>query len=213
MTALFIGLNGEMEAGKNFAADMIAEIIDEATGGALQVRQYAFATLLKVSAMKSLGFTGTDDELVALANKLKEQGHVEVKIGRGKSAVVKKISGREYLQYKGTEGGRDVFGQDFWVDLAMSEVEPTGIALFTDTRFPNECHAVRSTPGGRIWKLIGPPKEETKGKKGHDSEQTLPAELIDFTIDNTRRDDDGASLREQLTRLIVEHPAIDIQEV
>ena len=201
MSAVHIALHGKMESGKNYTADAISELVNELTGGKVPVAQYAFATKLKVSGMKSLGFDGPDEDLVQMANEIKERGTVQVKLA---NKVVKKITGREFWQFTGTEGGREIHGKDVWVNLAMAQVVPTGVAVFTDCRFPNEATSTRATDGGVVWHVVGP--EDDTGD--HPSEQVLPPELIDFTIDNTVRDDNGERLKEQLRKLIIDHPLI-----
>jgi hypothetical protein len=48
---------------------------------------------------------------------------------------------RELLQRFGTEVGRTMFGEDFWINLAYKQWRADGFhkdAVFTDVRFPNE---------------------------------------------------------------------------
>lgn len=207
---MILGLHGRMTAGKDTVLERLRLISDS-------FARFAFADKLKISAMASLGFRGsaeknnlaTDEELIGFANLLKEYGTltvmIEVPATEDTPAVVieKVITGREYLQYCGTEGGRDVFGADFWVDQAMKpalEAEQAGaIPASTDTRFPNEAEAVLAADG-EVWEIVGPVSDTGT----HESETPLPPELITLTIDNTVRDDDFKHLDAQLERLVKE---------
>lgn len=52
----------------------------------------------------------------------------------------------------GTEAGRDIHGQDVWVDLAMSKLDRDKRYVITDVRFPNELKAVHEA-GGQVWRI------------------------------------------------------------
>lgn len=67
---------------------------------------------------------------------------------------------RRLLQVLGTEVGREMFGKDFWVDLAFNNkvipVMNDGThVVITDVRFPNEIRRVREC-GGSIWRVVRP---------------------------------------------------------
>lgn len=206
---MLIGLHGKMTAGKDTVLDRLRLISD-------RFERFAFADKLKVSAMASLGFRNpvpvdpydgsanpplTDEELIALSNSLKENGDITVAFSHAGHRILTRITGREYLQYCGTEGGRDVFGQNFWVDQAMrpalAREDENTVPTSTDTRFPNEAEAILAARG-EVWEIVGPETETGH----HASETRLPDEMITLKIDNTIRDDDFASLDEQLRTLV-----------
>jgi Deoxynucleotide monophosphate kinase len=62
---------------------------------------------------------------------------------------------RNYLQKLGTEVGRNMFGQNVWVDIGFAEVDRLnreGISVaITGMRFPNELFALRERGGMAIW--------------------------------------------------------------
>ncbi len=193
---MLVGLHGRLGPGK----DAVYERLCYHGFGPVRI---AFADKLKVSAMACLGYSKDyfgeallDEELVALANDLKDGGVIHIYLGEGGHHT---ITGREYLQYAGTEGHRDVFGSDFWVEQALLDVtnETEGLYTVTDTRFPNEAEAILAR-GGEVWRIIGA-NEETGD---HPSEIPLPDEMIARTIDNTIRDDDFASLDQQLRSIM-----------
>lgn len=76
---------------------------------------------------------------------------------------------RKLLQRMGTEVGRELFGEDFWVESALSKIPDGTKAVFTDCRFPNEADAIRNL-GGNIWRI----KRDAVGPiNGHVSETSL----------------------------------------
>lgn len=54
---------------------------------------------------------------------------------------------RRLLQVFGTEIGRQMFGENVWVDLAMKNASQFERVVFTDCRFENEAQAVREAGG------------------------------------------------------------------
>ncbi len=61
---------------------------------------------------------------------------------------------RYLMQAVGTELGRNLIGEDFWIRLWLHRVAGAGRVVVDDLRFPNEAAAVRSL-GGVIIKLEG----------------------------------------------------------
>lgn len=70
---------------------------------------------------------------------------------------------RELLQRMGTEVGRELYGTNFWVDMAMSQMlrrhdGPDGVVgdyVITDCRFPNEEQAIHRA-GGLLFRIERP---------------------------------------------------------
>jgi hypothetical protein len=86
---------------------------------------------------------------------------------------------RRLMQVMGTEVGRNLFGENFWVDQAFKQLEHDDI-VFTDVRFPNEADAIRNK-GGQVWRvnrLNGEPIND------HDSETAMDDYAFDHTIKN-----------------------------
>lgn len=86
---------------------------------------------------------------------------------------------RRLLQRLGTEAGRNILGENIWVDTAFSRVDSDKVVV-TDVRFPNEAQAVRQR-GGVLVRIhrpgIGP-------KNTHPSETSLEDYAFDYHIDN-----------------------------
>lgn len=185
---MLIGLHGKARAGKDQSYQYIAEW---AQTEAHAVRRDAFADRLKVSAARALGFRGSYDEAIGFANDIKENRHVGfmtlVYDGAYTSELDPEapnalITGREYLQYYGTEAHREVFSNDFWISAVLDHYDPNELLVVTDARFPNEAEAIQAA-GGEIWRIVRPGYELIT-EDGHISEVPLSDSLIDRTIVN-----------------------------
>lgn len=66
---------------------------------------------------------------------------------------------RDLLQRLGTDAGRNILGEDVWVDAAMNDIESTDNIVFSDCRFINEAQAIVDK-GGEVWRVsrsgVGP---------------------------------------------------------
>ena len=87
---------------------------------------------------------------------------------------------RRLLQVFGTEVGRKMFGEDFWVDQAFRGIKDLRQVVFTDTRFPNEAQRIKDN-GGTVWRVTRPGVEATNG---HASETSLDDWNFDYVINN-----------------------------
>ena len=201
-----IGLNGFKEAGKDTAYKLLQELgeapMTELTldGEPRAVVREGFADRLKLSAARALGVPEAtlDDQGIEEAREfcdlLKQDGYrVVVEHVRRPAAHVAEVTGREFLQYYGTEAHRDVFDQDFWIravidghkddNFGRPELQmfsDRDVLVITDVRFPNEAQAVQDA-GGYVWRI-----DRTLTSLGdpHASEKPLPMELVDLVIDN-----------------------------
>lgn len=62
---------------------------------------------------------------------------------------------RQLLQRLGAEVGRDLLGENVWVDLTFATVPDGAKVIVTDCRFPNEAETVKRL-GGEIWRVSRP---------------------------------------------------------
>lgn len=71
---------------------------------------------------------------------------------------------RGLMQRMGTEVGREMFGEDFWVQQALKQVMPGTNVVFSDVRYQNEANAVQAS-GGEVWRVerpgVGPANDHT----------------------------------------------------
>jgi hypothetical protein len=86
---------------------------------------------------------------------------------------------RVLLQRFGSDVGREMFGEDFWVDQAFKGLGDESV-VFTDVRFPNEAEAIRGR-GGVVWNVVRP---GVGVANGHVSESALGGFVFDATVVN-----------------------------
>ena len=86
---------------------------------------------------------------------------------------------RVLLQRLGSDVGREMFGEDFWVGQAFKGLKDESY-VFTDVRFPNEAEAIRGR-GGVVWNVVRP---GVGVANGHVSECALDGFVFDETVVN-----------------------------
>ena len=221
MTVL-IGLNGRRGAGKDTAYSFIHQWGE---GRGVSVGRRGFADALKLSFARLFIPNVSVDEAVIWCDMLKGEGQSKVEIEWGnydhpsiQSFVKHVISGRVALQRYGTEGHRDVFGEDFWVDalLPLNTVAFENVGMFPhkppdakiDMQWPRnfmgqldqeppqicvitDCRFPNEAQ--RIKILGGQVWEIHRGGQkiddGHSSEKPLPPNMIDTTVYNNAEGD------------------------
>lgn len=87
---------------------------------------------------------------------------------------------RELLQRMGTEVGREMFGDDFWVNYAIDNIPDGARVVIADVRYPNEANAVRGL-GGEVWRVV---RKGVGPVNDHPSENALDDYEFDATIKN-----------------------------
>lgn len=193
-TPMLLGINGKRRSGKN----TMGEIIESWCCDQFTVRSQGLADDLKKSGLASLGafkhILSPDAPMVewmALANALKEDGFIIITIP---GVADWTITGLEFWQLYGTEGHRDIFDPDFWINnlIPRDEVQlyrkwgqPDGktltrLMMITDVRFANEAERVKEL-GGFVVKVRRP---EVEVEVKHVSEEPLSARLVDEVIVN-----------------------------
>lgn len=110
-------------------------------------------------------------------------------IGQGKATYeevfeTKPPEIRKLLQEEGTERGRNVYGQDVWVDTTFAWInlyhQSWGLNKFVipDVRFKNEVEAIKKR-GGRVYRIVAPQRDANSGAsaeaRAHISETDLDA--------------------------------------
>ncbi len=175
---MIIGLNGKKGAGK----DTVGAYLVEKHG----FTRISFAEKLKDSAAAlfdidpALWDEWKNDEFATVQIRL-YGNHLTQKVD-----VPSELTVREFLQRYGTEAHRDIFGFDFWVDAAFSEldslrnIDPYGDFVFTDARFENEAQAI-SDRSGFMWRVF---RDDIEDGDTHISEAEIPIDMIDVVINN-----------------------------
>jgi hypothetical protein len=95
---------------------------------------------------------------------------------------------RRLLQVFGTEIGRKQFGTDFWVDMALKDLDSNSLVVISDVRFPNEAEAIKKL-GGSIWRIN---RHNHSAVNGHLSEHAMDNYMFNHVIYNDGTLDDLA---------------------
>lgn len=143
------------------------------------VKHYAFATPLKEML---IGLFNIPKELLYGTNEEKNQltqykwEDMPVKI-KGKTGF---MSGREFMQYFGTDIARKIYS-DIWVDRLTKDIvaEQPMLAVISDLRFQNELDAIQKIDG-KVIKLT-----RSISNDSHESENAIvDSSQFDAIIDN-----------------------------
>lgn len=163
---MIIGLSGYAQSGK----DTLGAFLVEEHG----YTRYAFADALKnvVYALNPIiGSNILSHELVRFRDSVDELGWEDAK----KVAEVRRL-----LQVMGTEAGRQILGDNVWVDAVMNKITAAQNVVITDCRFPNEAQAVRAA-GGYVVRIQRP---GVAAINAHASETSLDEWGFDYTVEN-----------------------------
>lgn len=144
-----IGLGHRAQMGKDTAAAAMAE---------LGYERLAFADTLRECLYALNPRTGSGARVQTVVDLRGWDG-----------AKVHSYEIRQLLQRLGTEVGRDILGQNIWVQATFAKMQPGHKYVITDVRFPNEAEAVLAA-GGRLYKVERPGIESPND---HPSETAL----------------------------------------
>jgi hypothetical protein len=151
---MLIGLSGYARAGKDTVADYL-------------VANYGFTRMAFADPMKEALYRM--DPLVTFGG----MAGMSLKWAVDQSGweVVKDESPevRGLLQRLGTEVGRNMFGEDFWVDYAIGKSWQYDNVVFSDVRFRNEAKAVQKN-WGENWRIN---RDGVQAVNGHISEHDM----------------------------------------
>lgn len=169
-----IGLTGFARSGKDSAAAILRDVAGyQRVALADPLRQIALAIDPWVHIDR--GYPVTLSELVA-------------RKGWDGAKALPRV--RELLQRLGTEGGRQVLGEDVWVRAwarrAREVLDNGGRVACTDVRFPNEAAAVRQAHG-EIWRIERP---GVQAVNAHVSDTGTAAIHADVVVKNVGTLDD-----------------------
>lgn len=175
---MILGLNGFKGAGKDTAGEYLVERYG------FELKKFADPLYDSCAALFGVGREDWDKWKNIPTTRVKIEGPSFLGARDIKTFV--NLSAREFMQRFGTESHRDIFGQDFWVDLCMKSIDPEKKTVITDVRFENEFKAVRAAKGY----VVRIERNEQVLEDDHPSEVAPDWTSLDFTIwnDGTKKE-------------------------
>jgi hypothetical protein len=178
-----IGLGGKLRAGKDEVAKYLAEQHDYITMGMSDALNEALLALNPIILVHTpIEPHWNAGEYARYRDLHDAVGYVEAK----RNPEVRRL-----LQALGTEVGRNMIGQDVWVDIAerriRAELDAGHNVVITAVRFPNELEMLERLGGMSVWiERADEAREADESVSSHASETSVSAELFDCTIFNNR---------------------------
>jgi len=160
----FIGLSGWAKSGKDTVAQYLVE-------------NHGFTRISFADPMRE-ALLALDPYVPYMGLHMRLSGVIHFRGWDNAKRDVPEI--RELLQRFGTEVGRNMFGQDFWVNQAIEKATRYEKVVFSDCRYNNEADAVKAI-GGVVWRIFRP---EVSAVNDHTSEQDLNNYPFDSHIQN-----------------------------
>jgi len=163
---MIIGLSGYAQSGKDTVAEMLC-------------LNYAFKRISFALPMRDAIYTLNPlvDGRSRIADVVDEYGW---DVAKANPEV------RRLLQVFGTEVGRELFGERFWIDQAFKRAEEYQRVVFSDVRFPNEAKAILQR-GGDVWRVN---RGNHGAVNGHTSEHAMDNFMFKHVIFNNGTLDD-----------------------
>ncbi len=166
MNKNIVGFIGRRRAGKDTAAFYLMQ------NGYAGLK---FAGALKAMLDTYLEYVGVSPDVRTLLIE-GAQKELPIKFLQGKST-------RFAMQTLGTEWGRNLIGENLWVDAAIARAKQFEKVVLTDVRFPNEVAALQGI-GATIIKIERPDNDCSDEADAHVSEAEVDKLPYDFKIVN-----------------------------
>lgn len=172
MTAQLIGLGGRLRSGKDTVADhLVAKhgFVKFGMSDALHEAMMAVDPIIEAELYHPA---------IRYREAIEAIGYVRTKEQYPEA--------RRLLQRLGTEVGREMIGENVWVDIAARKVDEhlkagRGVAL-AGVRFPNELRLIRQFAGKAVW--VERPSQEESTIPPHASESGVNGDDFDLTLLN-----------------------------
>jgi hypothetical protein len=181
MSGRLVGLGGRLTSGKDVVADHLVAahgftklgMSDPLLAAALAIDPY-----IPINAKSIRGVDGLWGSIVKFSWLVKKAGYVEAK----KNPAV-----REFLQKLGTDFGREMIGENVWVDIharnIRSLLEQGHDVTITGLRFPNEIAMIAKLGGLSLW-VDRPDNPTPPAAAGHASESGVEEGDFGSTVIN-----------------------------
>lgn len=121
----------------------------------------------------------------------------------------KNLEVRRLLQVLGTEIGREMFGEDVWVDKMLATAEQYDYVIVTGIRYENELRAIGNAGGTTAWVSrpgVGPVNQ-------HSSDNTITPDMFDYLIENNGTLDDLMVQASNFSDSFTQSPATNLVEL
>lgn len=162
---MIIGLSGYAQVGKDTVANYLVSnygFVKVSFADPLREALYRLDPKIDIADMRGVSLRAAVDGL----------GWENVKVDSEDA--------RRLLQRMGTEVGREMFGEDFWVNQGLLRAKEHDNVVFADTRFENEANAIRKN-GGQVWRIV---KKDHGPVNNHPSETALDNYDFDDIVHN-----------------------------
>jgi hypothetical protein len=163
---MIIGLSGYAQSGK----DSTAELLCLNYG----YRRVSFAEPMRVALMR---LNPKLDSITTLQQLVDDYGWDMAK----HNPEVRRL-----LQVFGTDVGRSMFGEDFWIKIALRDLRQDERVVVSDVRFPNEAEAIKKL-GGTMWRIN---RHNHSPVNSHPSERSMDNYMFNHVIYNDGTLDD-----------------------
>jgi hypothetical protein len=152
-----IGISGYARSGKDTIAEKLTEV------GYIRG---SFADAIRESLYRLNPNVVFEDILDGVYSEPRLKNIVDV-LGWDEAKSEPEI--RRLLQVFGTEVGREMFGDNFWVDYLFNSLPDGAKVVIPDVRYPNEANAITEL-GGAIWRVE---REGVKAVNNHISDSAM----------------------------------------
>jgi hypothetical protein len=221
---ILIGIAGVKGAGKDTTADFIEEFA-AISNPALSVRRRGFGDKVKWAFARQFFPSITMEDAIKWCNLYKNSNLLFGIPHRTDFGRTSHVQFRDAMAQFATEGGRDIYGYDHWVDQLLpigndqiwgdwplwflefavkvdeNSYDIPDICCITDLRFENELQRIHRLKG-MCWKIRRKDAEDAvieearqAGREVHRSELGMPDEMFDVVIDNSDNDMEKARQR------------------
>lgn len=184
-----IGLSGYARSGKDAVAKILVEehgYIRVSWGDKLREAVYALNPI--VGATSQHGVEDLADEWGFVSGAMRYADVIdEIGYEAAKDHQIYGPEVRRTLQRMGTEAGRNVLGENVWVDALVNTMEAGKRYVIPDTRFPNEALAITERMAGEVWRVNRPGFAPANS---HPSETALDGWQFNANVNNDGTLDD-----------------------
>jgi hypothetical protein len=177
-----IGLTGYAGSGKDTAAEALIQERGFVKIAFADPLREAMGKLNPIVGREFKGFGVIED--ITYNQAIYKYGYTDAK---GKFPELRRL-----LQVFGTEVGREMFGEDFWIQQFENKVQfvlQKQDVVITDVRFPNEVEAVRRL-GGIVARIHRPGFDAVNGHVSDTGVADLSVDIVihnDSTIEDLRK--------------------------